>query len=767
MFRCEITPEQIVGLNGSEFVMTEDGIDLKSHVNIIEFDNCYTTMKFMWYCSYLIEKSTAHDLLCHSELFLMGGLPHDTKNNTVVYWPADQNAMGGAFARLKYGFDLGQHLQINEDACSSQNMNKQLAALKELHKLTFDKDTGESKVGCLPPYDNLITMNDVDIHPFMAMNRMSIENKHFRATPAQRTRYYKYDQSRYFSNQMVRWSGRNDTLHSLPLAWSRIFDMDKVENETDLLPHAKSIKYMRSMKFTHKFRLCNNPSGSLKLSTDYTRLYSRLCCKDEVFDRSEMVALIMNDLLQPLGGSIQNYVSSEVKTVAEKHVAEAFNSGRGGDLVNDAVEQKMNNFALKTDIAGLETKVDQNHKLQMGKLSSVATSVFENKNKIAHNANHATFNTSLLHACKPSLGRKIAAIKQIVRPVRTLKSDAESLIAGKKKIEQFRKAANSTSIVCADSIPEPSQDISEKVDFNSAPLIPLVPAGIQFNIGNKKFVPKDQILDDLPDDNLVPCQPVTDSSYTSLASDIEQQRTDVRNYRERVTGSSDVDSSDLSINQEISRDEIAAPNVAHNRVIGTIFKPNFYERRDAFKRKYAYELVLSPYLYNLYRCIFIIFNYEFEFIIDKIIASKPIFHTMKGFHSEAKMIKEQSRTCIINDKTIIEFLVDSKDFNLPFITIQLLLFILEIFKSNGYIIPYVDNANFKEFLKRFFMKILPKDSEFLLKLSAPHDFYKNTFKHIDFISQNTSFDSARSATRLAFANLTLNEFSFNSDFSLS
>ena len=782
LLRIEILPDHIVKLNGEVFEESDGGVEWTKSISSITLDDPLTTYKFLWYCHHLIEKFSAHDYLYFAEIFQMGGLPSTTRKNTTVYMPPTQEKMANSFARLYFGFGLPPNLLVNAESIKAASMNQQLIALKKRHVTTFSNSTGRSEVACMPPFEDLLSTDDLENHPSMAINRFSIKNFEFRATPIQRQRYYEFQQSRMFNSQLVRWSGRCNSMRELPLTWCGLLDSPQLSEKSDLDCHEDSVHKVRSLRFGHKLRLCNHPSGGLKLSTQFALMYKRIYCRDEFVDKENLTEELRQSLLLPVGGDLQKYCDANIaSTVNEKFSKEGLNATvktACEENLKELVQTKMTDFAKKSDIDEMKKKqIEQDQKL-----STVATDLKAASQQAAATHRMSTLNASLIVGKDPAILDVAPGLKKFIRPAEKLKEDSAEMEKALIAAETFRRAITKGAAIKTDSIPAPVAN-GDEVDYSNVPTISMMPDGIDFELSSDEEEVDRQVIPDLPIKNRVPVAHASTSDFGSVAGSIDEKRSDVRNH-----SLSALSLDELSFDEEqcISRTDIAAPNAPFNKNIGSVFKANFSERRSAFKRKWAYELTLTPYLYNQYKMIFLLYHYEFIHIVRKIAYSETKYHNVEGIHYDNPLIMgpfnkprlksakfqsvkglqeecifllEQLRAVTVNESTIIRFVRDNVDIDLPFITIQLLTFIIDIFQSEDFLIPYVGGNNFRAFLKEFFNKLLPSECPFLQKLNQLSPERNVLFRRINFersLNYQKKHRTIDSFTYQAFADLSLN-----------
>ena len=122
---------------------------------------------------------------------------------------------------------------------------------------------------------------------------------------------------------------------------------------------------------------------------------------------------------------------------------------------------------------------------------------------------------------------------------------------------------------------------------------------------------------------------------------MDSQRVKVRSTGSSVCVSDILSSSDESDEPQIlSRDDLGVQNLPFCKVLGKFCKPNFCERRAAYKRKYSFELKLTPILKTKLEFIVLLFLAEFVDILYKIATYTFLLPHGRRYKEEAKFVLE-------------------------------------------------------------------------------------------------------------------------------
>lgn len=750
LIRLSIKPENVVCLNDELFEETENGYDWKTKVSVITFDNVKDTLKFIWFNKMMLNPNSVHYKMSFCECYESAGMIVEGKTNTVEYCPPSVNQIIRIWTMLRYGFNCPPHLHCLLKARDLNEVNTRVQKIRAEHVKLFDDKRGGSDFGIVPPLTGSFTADDMEDSAVMAFNRFSKLNEEFKATDTQSTRFKANHHSMLLNNFGLSWSGSNNRKTDLPTL-SSAFLADKCQPYTK--DHDESISHCRSLKFRNQFVYSKNPEGQLKLSRKLFEFYSKLFGVKADIDedtenritsnvhqsiqqkvvpimKAEILPLvdtkiqdqmncnlasrilpmvtdqcrgvISNDLenivMKALPGLIQREIQVQLKDITPPNQADL------EKLKADAIAEA--NQAAENSIAARTSHLDNSITALQAQVGTNKNEIKYNNLNIGLNKERACLNTSLAISICPKIQDALPDVRTMAVPFHVLEEKLPELTKQDIKLQKIRQRLNGGAGF-AESIHNASLNASSSMSINTDDIVTDDIPVLEFKKPGEDYEEMEfQECHTALEDEVVN-QSVVTNDYNHLIDNRNQSEysqvaeVSYRNDSELSVGTneSNFDSRDHSF---ASRDSFAAPNLPFNRPINKNVNFNIAEKRNAFHRKYAYELKLSPILFNRLHYIILIHNIEFVQILRQLSTAKVKYPIMQGLKEEATLILAEIVNFDWSPDKVHAVVYGVDKIELPKITVHMMHHVIEVFELCDINIPYIRAAELKPMLKLLF-----------------------------------------------------------------
>ena len=346
-------------------------------------------------------------------------------------------------------------------------------------------------------------------------------------------------------------------------------------------------------------------------------------------------------------------------------------------------------------------------------VSSIQAQVGVNKNEIKFNnlniglnKERACLNTSLAISICPKLQEVLPEIRTMAVPFHVIEDKLPGLTKEEEKLQKIRQRLNGGAGF-ATSVHNASLNASSSMSVNTEDIVTEDIPVLEFKKPGEAYEDMEfqdchnALEDEIGDHSLVI------NNYNHLVDNRNQEdynhvaEVSLRNDSELSVGpsESDFESGDHSF---ASRESIAASNRAFNKPVGGKLNLNSTEKRNAFHRRYAYELKLSPMLFNRLHYIILIHNVEFTQILRHLSTNCVKYPIMQGLKEEAILILAEIVNFDWSPDKVHAVVYGTDKIDLPKITVNMMHHVLEIFELCDINIPYIRAAEMKPFLKLLF-----------------------------------------------------------------
>ena len=615
----------------------------------ITFAKSLSVFGFIRYMTHLLIQNSPHCLLAYTDCFVRGVVYNDKRHKSkgILLLPDQQYFMRAWGALLADSSLTSDQVKL---ARKCDNSTKRGAALKELneaHSLSYNTEDGESPYGAVPP--GRMTRFDVSTHPFITMNRWWSGNAIFAATTHQGIRYGK-TRSRYFSATGVPVSsgkkiGRATSLPN-PATWCADMGKDILFDSFD-----EAAKYARTLHF--RFRLAHLTDNGIGLTTERLEFYRTKFSGIDISEVRGAVRQEVNRQVAPLKEEVS--INTRKTTLNAQNISQQDSEIQILSMKNDIREKE--NIVLASGLVA----TNPNLAVQNPGILTMATdskSMIETTQNIISDKkvlNTAITNLKSGYRFKPlNLGNAFRG-----EQVKPLLSISPGTLKSADQITPIRPIANvdGAPVVIAQNDTQ-HEDVTGKDRFDES---------------RGKVRSDSNGLDEYPSSPL-------------FSSDDEKSENDI-----------------------IFRSGLGCLNLPFTKPLGLAFRANFSERRSAFRRKWAYELRLTPYYKSKFEMIILLYYNELIKLLLFLHKAKPEFQVIKDLKSEATLILEELEYINYGPYFFSSYLnTECGNFDTPSITIQMLNWIFEVFSSKNILIPYVGIKQRKSFLIEFFNNLDPE-----------------------------------------------------------
>ena len=727
LIRLGIKPENILCLNDEFFEETESGFNWRTKVSVISFDNVRDTLRFLWFNKMMLNPNSVHYKMLFSECFESAGILVEGKANTIDYCPPTTAQIIRLWTMLRYGFNCPPHLECLLTERDLTAVNTKVQKIRNEHSKLFDKKRGGTDFGIVPPLTTSFSADCMEDSPVVAFNRFSKLNKEFEASETQKIRFSASHHSMLLNNFGLSWSGSNNRKSDLPTL-SSAFLAD--QSEAYSKNHDESVSYCRSLKFRNQFIYSKNPEGQLKLSRKLFEFYSRLFGASARVDE-ETEARITSNVHDSVQKQVVPMMKAELLPVVDQKIQNQFEcnlENRIKPVVIDQCRDVINGDIETLIQQALPALVQKEVQIQLqsikppsqDELEAFGISINELQAQVGNNKNEITFNnlqiglnkersclnTSLAISICPKLQELLPDVRTMAVPFHVLEEKLPELTKEELKLQKIRQRLNGGAGF-SDTVHNSSLNASSSASINTEDIVVDDIPVLEFKKPGEDYEEMEfQDCNNALEDE-VGNQSIITNEYSHLINN--RNRTEFskvaavspRNDSELSVGPSESDfhSSDHSF---ASRESFAAPNRAFNRPINNKLGFNSTEKRNAYNRKYAYELKLSPILFNRLHYMILIHNIEFVQILRQMSLSKAKYPIMQGLREEATLILAEIVEYDWSPDKVHAVVYGTDRIDLPKITVNMMHHILEIFELCDINIPYIRAAEMKPFLKLLF-----------------------------------------------------------------
>ena len=650
--RNNIFPADIQGLNGA--AIPREGVSKDLIVTSISVKKLINVVQILKVLEYRVEPISAHRLLANSDMFIKATIfpTIKSRHHGIVCFP-DHSDLAKQWTALRCGQGLPDHIvKYLAQKPDGSDLTKEIKELEEYHSRQFNSETGIGRLGPIAP--GLFDSYDCWMGPSLTMSRFFNQNEQFKASDVQAERY-KNSKSISFnhkgnSTEESKQFRIRDHLPS-PSVFLSYRDDDLVfDNKNDVAKHHRTRVFRYRMKYLHE------------------------------------TALALNEGLLDL---YRNQVNQEVTAVMDRKLHHLVRES------NSRNDEKINILTQRTD------QLEDNQEM-------IGTKVLlnEHRTKILEKENALTNARIVAIDPETATNPDDVAIKSMVMNPAHFKSESDTLKTERDKLKELEENVDSGATFSFNLFPKLSKG-NTKLSLPTLKLTKPPLTSLQFtHLPTGKLKQLELGISEKMDGN----QPIVPTNTADAKRKIQVRATSIPNpdpadVVECLLPSSDDDSSP----QSLSRNSLGALNLPFSKILNESVKPNFHERRAAFKRRYAFELVLTPYLKNKFEMAIILYLNEIYIILDKILSyDNPKWAQTKQIVEETKFVREQFNSFDFGIDFLRKYICgDCKNFTTPMITVELLSFIFSIFDQSKLLIPYVGVPDRKAFLQRLFQDLDP------------------------------------------------------------
>ena len=646
----------ITKVNGKA-IGPNNGIPLDTEVYALTFREPIHVFKFLKYCETLLKYASVHSVIANLDFFVRGIIyPQNGKKNRGILTLPSKSAFCEIIAELFTQRNLPVRIQKLLQQESTAELVKELKTLRENHKHYYDLSTGTSPYGDVPIGHLLPT--DCWLSPNLACSLFLNDNKKYLASGAQQN---KFNNSRGLSFTLLgaRMEGQKVRLNQLPSSSVFIASMAKNQIYTD---EETVAQLHRNLNFAFRFKNCQLPAFKL---SDH---------QQDIFNARYKSGVDIVSITRSLREDYQASVA-------------ALNNQQKASL--NPVLKRLDNIE----------NISERHD----------TEIAVNKIAIETNEEDSRIMKSIMVRANPAvLDHYPDVAKDVIAP-ESLGSAIKNHSENRKTVKNLRKKISEGYRFSLNDLPNLQTD---KMDIPSL---------------NDKGPPMASIMDNRPFATTIGIPSHLAASAngsefkTIMGSGLDQQRMKVRSSNDSICVSDLLSSSDSSDSpQRLSRNDMGVQNLPFCKTLNSYCKPNFCERRAAFKRKFSAELKLTPILKTKMEFLILLFYSEFVHILYKLSNFDFNFPQGRRYKEESKFVLESLFRLNFNNDFLLRYLDGPCiNFETPSITCNLLMLVLDILEMSNINIPYIGIKSRKTFLREFLTEVDPLHiSEFFTDIDS-------------------------------------------------
>ena len=659
--RVNILPKDIEGINGA--LVPKQGILPTTQVSSISFKTLLPVFSIFKVLEYRIKPVSAHRLFANSDMIIRSVIfPKQMGKSHGVMQPPSDSDLAKAWGALATKQGLPNHIKkFLEQPADESGLKKELKELNLEHGKDFNFRTGESSLGSFPP--GLFDINDLWLGPVLTMSKLYNQNSLFQASRVQKDRYRNSKNNAY----------------------------NEKGNSTE---DSKTFRHREFLPSPAVFLSYQNEDISFESQEEVSRLHRETVFRYRKKYLSEAALGLNEGLLETYSSKFNQEYSRQIEGKLQ-HLIGANNS---------RYDEKIKHLSNR------QNDLDEQQE-------AMATQVILNEQRSKLNAKENILTNNRLINVDPflAINPKDPGIKSMVMDPTHFEEESRLAKVERENFEQVEKDVSNGHTFGRNIFPKIAKT-------NKTLQIPVL-SDLKPPLAVLKFneLPAGRIS--LYNQNFQAGSNPTLMSNAGQAKIDSQVRASSIHYPDNLPEALLESSlSSISTPSSLSRNDLGAMNLPFAKILNEKVKPNFSERKAAYKRRYAFELVLTPYYKNKFEMIILLYLNELYIILDQLSRTSPNWAQCKQIKSEAEFVREQMNDFDYDEVFIKNYLNgECRNFETPAITFNLLSVIFEIFTEVNILIPYVGIPDRKSFLTDLFRGLDPLNASGAFEINYQSD----------------------------------------------